>query len=311
MTNSRPGNIIALTASQDYFAAASRWRTVQLVVVIIIPAFLATWGVFSGHPVFWIPLFGFGAAVADSTFFNYLISESRYHAAQLASEYDASLVARTAARCRLAGSPSRDNVIMHSDAFTKGDAGRERAQGWHYERILELDFPVAELLYIRSDLAHDECLREPYVTLLAIVFIIGFVGLIAVAGAYGWNIGDIAATVLVPALPVATWLGREIVDQFLALRRKRDVRELLDNQLFNEQINPSNSCDPLIMERESLHGMQFLFRATQPSVAGWYVARRSEKVHQTTKRVLDERISDALHAGHGRSPQPPGDSTQG
>jgi hypothetical protein len=299
-----------LAASQHYFGAASRWRTIQLAVVVIIPAGLATWGVFSRHAVFWIPLYGFVAAVIDATLFNWLISNARYRAAQLHSEYDASLVLKAPARSRLVGGPSRDTIFMRSDSFTKTAHARSKTRHWYYQRISELKLPIAELLYVRGDLAQDEGIREPYVTLLSIIFLIGFVGLVSVAAAYGWNVGVIAATVLVPALPVAAWLGREIIDQILTLQRKRCVRELLDDRLISEQINPNSPDDPLVLEREALHGMQFLFRSTQPSVAGWFASWRSDAVREAMEHVLDEQINDASKAGHSRARSTAGDLTQ-
>lgn len=305
------GDVKALAASQDYFCVAGRWRAAQIVVVVVIPAALAAWGVVTGKQMFWIPLFGFGAAVADAVVFNWVISNARYHAAQLASEYDASLVVKKPTRARLAGGPSRETVILRYESFVRTATARRRTKEWHYARIAEVKFPLAELLYIRSDLANDERIREPYVTLLIVIFLAGFVGLVGVAAAYGWRIADMAGSVLVPALPVATWLGREIVDQIATLRRKKSIRELLDDQLISEQINPHNIDDALASEREALHGMQFFFRATQPSVPNWFFLWKTEVVRETTERVLDEQINDALSAGHGRFSQSLGESTQG
>lgn len=296
------GDTDALAASQDYYSRAGRARIAQLVVVLLIPACVAVWGAVTKRHDSWIPVLGFVSALLDATLFNNLIAGARYHAAQLSSAYDASLVSKSPSRTRSIGSPSPDKVVMRSLSFTRSATARKRTRTWHYQRITEVAYPAAELLYIRSDLAHDEQMREWYVFLLYSILVVGFIALFSVAGAYNWAIGDIAGNVLFPAVPVFTWLGREVVDQHSALDRKKRLRDLIDERFFNEQINPNNADDTLLLEREALHGMQFYFRCTQASVPWWLHCWKGDEITEATERVLDSMIDDALHSNQARYP---------
>lgn len=293
------GDTDALAASQDYFFAAGRARVAQLVVVVLVPACVAVWAAIDKRHDSWIPVLGFMAALLDATLFNKVICEARYHAAQLASTYDASLVMKSPSRTRALGSPPPDTVVRRSRSFARSATARKKLGTWHYPRIEEVAEPAAELLYVRSDLAHDEQTREWYVVFLYVALVAGLIGLILVAGANNWAIGDIAANVLFPAVPVFTWLGREVVDHQAALNRKRRLLELIDGTFFSEQVKP-NDIDPLVLEREALHGMLFHFRCTQPSVPWWLHAWKGDEITDATEQVLDKMIDDALHSNHAR-----------
>lgn len=291
-----------LAAAQTYFRRAGYWRFSQLILIVIVPTTVAFYGAFQHTAPFFIPFLGFVAAVLDSTLFNWAITSARFTAAQLIETYDASLAEKPPSRARTAACAPVEVMFEAASAHLNRKGAAESVKTWHYVRIAELRSPVADMLYIRSDVAADERDRRWYASFLLATGIVAAFVVLGVAGLMGWDVRLIVSNVLFPLVPAVTWLGRETVDQFTALNRKRSVRALVDESLYTEQLREGPDRDSLILEREALHGLKFMFRCTQPSVPWWVHKWRERRRREASHAALDDFVNDAIATGHSKTP---------
>ena len=295
-----PGNVCYLAASQSFFERAEMWRTMDLLVVAALPTLGALYGATQANPNFIIPFVGFLGIVLDGTLFQPFIRSNRIRAAQLAETYDCRIIGEEPSPVRTWGRPSDEEVQSVAERHLRKPGAREWLRFWYTDRLHELTSVPAQLLCQRISCSWDEQLRQRYIPVLAIIAVSVALLLVVFFGEAGWALNRAVTNVLYPIAPAIAWLGREFIEHQEARTAKERLRMAIQ-QVWARMIQGAGE---LTAERDAIQGMQFMFRATQPSVPSRLYRANRDRDRVVFRTTIESYIREAVAANLGTGPRP-------
>jgi SMODS-associating 4TM effector domain len=275
-----------LAAQRRLYGRAKNALALQVILVVILPAFLLVIEHLAPGFNVWAAFIGLTISILDVLLFEPLKSKLRHKGAAIQELFDCSVLGLEWPVLK-DHKPDREDVHGASGDYCNGVL-----KDWYPTAVGTLPLYVGRIICQRSNCSWDSKLRRHYRTAVVSLLAVAAIGVVVVALVNNVTFGDFVLSFMAPVLPVALWAIREVMQQSESADRS-DHLKYFGDELWEHTMRRSLLADDATVQSRMLQDEIFEHRRENPLIFDWFYNLLRKTFEQQMVQSADDMIREA------------------